>query len=120
MAKSFYAVMIHWDSSPTDAKVAEIDQTLGVLGDWLRFGGHNWLLWSESSAHDIFQLLAGRLAQKDSELIVKWDPHSYAGWAPKWVEDWVTERRDGSMRLVSPPAKPPLPPYFPPFDAKKS
>ncbi|SDT17792.1 hypothetical protein [Bradyrhizobium canariense] len=104
MAKSFYAVMIRWDILPTEAKVSEIDATLGVLGDWLRFGGHNWLIWSESTPSQIYAALAGKLSQKDSELIVNFDPNSYSGWAPKWVDDWITQRRDGALKVISPPS----------------
>jgi hypothetical protein len=112
MPKSFYAVLIRWDAAPTDAKVEEIDATLGEFGDWLRFGGHNWLVWSDSTPRQIYVALSGKLSQKDSELIMAFDPNSYSGWAPKWVDAWIVERRDGSLRVITPPH----PPYFPPFD----
>jgi hypothetical protein len=108
MAKSFYAVLIRWDILPTDAKVKEIDETLGVLGDWLRFGGHNWVVWSESTPARIYAALSGKLSQKDSELVLKFDPNDYSGWAPKWVDDWIAQRRDGAMRVISPPFPPSL------------
>jgi hypothetical protein len=112
MAKNFYAVLIRWNNAPTDAKITEIDEALGTTSDWLRFGGHNWILWTESSAVQIYASLAAKLSQNDSELVLKFDPYDYSGWAPKWVDDWIVQRRDGALRLINPPAPPSLSSFF--------
>lgn len=117
MAKSFYAILIRWNEAPIDSRIGEIDNVLGVLGDWVRFSGYNWIVWSDSTAGQIYQALTGKLTQSDSELVVKFDPNAYSGWAPKWIDDWITERRDGSMRVVN--ALTSTSPLFPPFDPKR-
>lgn len=120
MAETFYAVMIHWHSPPTDEKVKEIDDVLSYLGDWLRFGGSNWLLWSDITAHGVYQTLATKLSQKDSELVVKFDPHTYAGWAPKWVDAWIVERRDKEKPALLERPLPWDPPPSLPWEPKKN
>jgi hypothetical protein len=116
MAKTFYAVLIRWNAQPSDAKIKEIDEALGSTADWLRFGGHNWIVWTESSPVQIYASLAAKLSQNDSELVLKFDPYDYSGWAPKWVDDWIVQRRDGALRVISPPAPPPSLSSF--FDPK--
>jgi hypothetical protein len=94
MASNLYMISVNWIVTPqTTENIAAIDKILGELGDWLRFSGSCWLIVSEKTSADIFRAMGNFLKKDDCEIIAKIDPSTVNGWAPKWIDDWITARR---------------------------
>lgn len=88
-----YAIMINWSGDRlNEENIKKVDNAFSSIGDWLRFSGSGWLLITERTANDIYHLLAAFLVKTDNELIFKVDPGDYAGFAPKWINEWLETR----------------------------
>jgi hypothetical protein len=114
MPKSFYGIMVRWNTEPTMANINAVDAALGKIGDWVRFSGANWLIWTDETAVPIYSELRSVLTQNDSEIVLKLDPSDYTGWAPPWIDEWIKVRAQGGnalANLFSPPL--PLSPWKP-------
>jgi hypothetical protein len=105
--KKLYAILIRWVATPATLENFEkIDKALAPFGSWLRFSGYGWLLETERTALDVFHVLAGILRKDDSELVIRIDPNDYAGWAFKWVDEWVSQKGSKPASLQASSSKP--------------
>jgi hypothetical protein len=94
MSTNFYLVTIYWNKTPmTFENVSKADAIFGVAGDWLRFSGSAWVVISDKTAHEIDRALRTILTDDDHDVVVKFNPHEMAGWAPAWVDQWIIARR---------------------------
>lgn len=94
MAKNLFIVTIRWVTTPlTQENLLQIDNLLTGCGDWLRFSGTVWLLDTNKSAEQVFQVLGTFLKKDDSELIVRADLNDFSGWCQKWVNDWLQTKK---------------------------
>jgi hypothetical protein len=78
--------------------VQKIDSALGHFGDWFRFSGGAWLIWSDVNEQVLYGCLKSQLAIGDSFLVVRFDSNSYAGWGPGEIDQWVNARK---LKLIS-------------------
>jgi hypothetical protein len=106
--KKLYAVLIRWVASPASSEnFDKVDKALGSIGVWLRFSGYGWLVETEKSALEIFHVLANILRKDDSEIVIRVDPEDYAGWAFKWVDEWIAQKgRKPAASLQAASSKP--------------
>jgi hypothetical protein len=94
MSKSFFMVSINWIATPQTAEnIKALDDVFGRVGDWLRFSGTCWVVVTDKTSQDIFTELSKFLKKDDCEIIAKIDPSTVNGWAPKWIDNWITSRR---------------------------
>lgn len=94
----------------TTENVAKIDAILGVAGDWLRFSGTTWILFSDRSRIEIGSAIRTALTPEDSDLTAAVDPDDLYGWAPGWIEEWIIERTRQQMdqiptKTIGPPSR---------------
>jgi hypothetical protein len=90
-----YSINIRWISTAhTDANIQKMDLAIGQAGDWLRFNGFTWLVWTNANANqlnDLVRKVASHL--DDSVLVIAVDPSDFNGWAPQWVWEWINSKR---------------------------
>jgi hypothetical protein len=86
-----YLVSLRW--LETEMKPEMIDAVLGSLGDWFRFNGYTWFVWTDSTMWQVDIAVRARLTAKDSVLIIRVDPSEYAGIAPEWVWNWLKSKQ---------------------------
>lgn len=77
-----------------------MDTALTQAGDWIRFTGYNWLIWTNFSASDITKLARSVLKHpEDSVLVIAVDPRDYSGWAAPWVWQWIDSKTNPAIGL---------------------
>src|SRR2546425_7598082 len=59
---------------------------------WLRWNAFTWLIRTERTANEWYEILRQRISRDDSLLIVRADLSERFGWAPEWVWDWIDDK----------------------------
>jgi hypothetical protein len=62
-------------------------------GDWLRFNAYTWLVWTDKTVEEWYEILRHHITQADQVLIGPIDLKERAGWSQKWVWDWIDRAR---------------------------
>lgn len=70
-----------------------VDMVLGFKGDWIRFNGYTWLIWTDANAEQITVSVKQLLKPQDSILVTAVDLNDYYGWAPPWVWSWIAGKK---------------------------
>jgi hypothetical protein len=86
-----YSLNIRWVKTPISPEI--VDVVLSEAGDWLRFDGWSWLVYTPRTAHDITNALRPKLSPEDGILIIACDANDYSGFAQQWVWDWINKYR---------------------------
>jgi hypothetical protein len=89
MMAGLYMIGIHWDGPP---KAAALETALSTVGNWLRFDQSVYFLRTQNNASVIYAAIATVLVKADYEIVSKIDESDLAGWAPKWINDWLAGR----------------------------
>jgi hypothetical protein len=93
-------VTIRWiDTVLTVEKLAQVDATLERRGEWLRFHGYTWLVWTTSTPAEISSDLRTLIKPNDSIMVLSADPQYAGGWAPEWVWKWLLEKTNQQNAL---------------------
>jgi len=87
-----YMVAIRWVTTKTDAQM--MDGVMGSVGDWFRWNAMTYFVQSNRSPTDIRFAVMSRLSPSDSVLVVEASTAGVDGWAPQWVWDWFSSRRN--------------------------
>ncbi len=74
-------------------KINELLPTFNHALDWVRYAPNCWIVWTTSSAEKWYDRLKPHLTDNDHMLIVTLNLQDYSGWLPKWVLDWISEKR---------------------------
>ena len=61
--------------------------------DWLRFNAKTWVVWTDKTAVDWYNLLRPFITKKDELFIFGLDPSERYGWGEKMVWDWFDRKR---------------------------
>jgi len=94
MTEKMYLVGIRWVGSPM--RPERVDNALSTFGDWFRYSGTTWFVWSDARANTISDALRARLESSDSLVVVRVDPTEAAGWAPSQVWEWLKSKAPAS------------------------
>ncbi len=99
MAK-LYAVSVRWIGTPANAEnVGKMDAAIGTTGDWIRFNGWTWLVWTQNSAEQVSSAIRRVIPHdEDSLLVIACDPNDFNGYAAPWIWEWLRNKR-GSASL---------------------
>jgi hypothetical protein len=89
MAK-LYAINLRWVR--TQMNVGLIDGVLNQHGDWIRFNGWTWYIYTLSDANRIVESIRAVLLPEDSILVAQIAEAPVGGWAPQWVWDWFNPK----------------------------
>lgn len=73
-------------------KTTELEPVFDQLGNWARFNGWSWFVFTEKTPKEIYNVLVSQIANDDSVLILRADPSNPQGWAPKWLWEWLSAR----------------------------
>src|SRR5262249_42267241 len=88
-SEKLYGVAVTWSQSGK-IEPQRISDALSPLGDWYRFNGMFWLLWTNlGSAEEVQGELRKSLTLDESVLIARIDLSDYHGWASKQTWDWL-------------------------------
>ncbi|MCW3062112.1 MAG: hypothetical protein JWQ02_3933 [Capsulimonas sp.] len=102
MEKIFLLINIVWKKTPmTIENVEKVETALGNFGDWFRFNGTTWFLYTDLNEHVLYGALSTVLTREDYFIVTRFDPATYAGWGPGNVDDWVRNRQ---LKLIQPPS----------------
>ncbi len=76
-----YSINIRWIKTPqTLAAIERMDATIQTAGDWIRFNGFTWLVWTNADAAYLTSLVRQVVPfPEDSVLIVAVDPSDWGG-----------------------------------------
>ncbi len=74
-------------------KVSELEPIFNVAVDWLRYAPNCWIVWTTSDAGKWFSRLKPKLGPDDTMLIIRVDPNERNGWLPKWIWEWLQQKR---------------------------
>lgn len=109
----YLTVVIAFAPSST-IKTKELEPLMAsISGDWLRYAGNAWVLWTAYTAHECTQRIRQQLAPLDHVLVVGLDMHDKDGWQPRWVWDWLNKERPVTNPIMPPPYWTPPPPPLP-------
>ncbi len=61
--------------------------------DWLRFNSFTWLIWTDKTVDEWYEILRFHITREDNVMIFPIDLKDRAGWAEKWVWDWIDRPR---------------------------
>lgn len=95
MAFRAYSINIRWVKTPMNVVALEAALTNSMAGgDWVRFSGFTYFIWTQISAEKISGIVRTVLKEKeDTVLVAAVDLTDCNGWAPGWIWDWLNERR---------------------------
>jgi hypothetical protein len=85
-----YMLAVRWLSS--ELKPERIDIALGGIGDWFRYNGSTWFVYTDQSAQQISQAVRVMLASNDSIVVIRADPGEISGWAPPDMWNWLQSK----------------------------
>ena len=91
MTRGLYVIAIRWIRTPLNPPF--VDGLLTPLGDWVRFNGFTWLLWTDRKAHGIYEQLKPNFQTEDTILVLKCDPRDFQGWAAPWIGKWLEDKK---------------------------
>jgi hypothetical protein len=91
----FYVITISWVSSAhmTLENVQKIEAALTHFGQWFRFSGSTWIIWTDVSEQVLYGAIKLQITVEDSFLITKFDADQYTGWGPTELQEWLNERK---------------------------
>lgn len=95
-------------SFPGVPKMRDLEPAFDVLGDWVRYGATNWILWTDKPASEIVQRLVPSLDPQDNLFVAGIQTFDTFGRMPPWVWHWmsakhVAEFQTGQGLLNNPP-----------------
>ena len=61
--------------------------------DWLRLNAFLWVIWTDKTVDEWYEILRHHITQKDNVMIFPIDLKERAGWAEKWVWEWIDRAR---------------------------
>jgi hypothetical protein len=73
---------------------AEIEKTLDMALDWMRYAPNCWLVYTNSSPQKWFERIHLAVKPDESVFIVKVDIKQRQGRLPKWAWDWMNQPRE--------------------------
>lgn len=85
-----YLVALRWVSGKN--KLEAVDTALDEIGDWFRFNGYTWLVWTDFESSLIRSAILPRLDTADSLLIIKLDGRGVDGFAPPMLWEWLNPK----------------------------
>ncbi len=90
MAK-LYTVSVRWVKTPMNLQ--SMDNALRPVGDWIRFNGYLWLVWTDQRPDQITAAVRSvATSAEDSVLVIASDPADFGGWAAPWVWEWIRSK----------------------------
>jgi hypothetical protein len=95
-----YQISVRWVA--TDIDPPRIDAVLSQHGDWIRYSGMQWLVWTDTKAIALSNSIQHVLTPADSILVLAVDlrDHDIGGWAAPWVWNWIASKTQPSGLLV--------------------
>ena len=92
--RQLFLITTRWVKTPiTAALLQTVDNILTGHGEWIRFHGQTWFVWTESSLSKVASDIRPLVQAEDSLLVLPVDPIQFDGWAPKWVWEWLDDKR---------------------------
>lgn len=85
-----YCVSFRWLKTPM--KTTEFEPIFTRIGDWIRFNGWQWFVWTSSTPDQIYEAFRTQLNTEDNILIVQVDPAGARGWSQPWIWDWFNSK----------------------------
>lgn len=90
-----YAINVRWVKTTQDEKtIQRVDTAIHKAGDWVRFNGFTWLVWTSANAIQLTALVRNIVTDpEDSVLVIGADPSDFYGWAPNWIWEWLRDKQ---------------------------
>jgi len=88
----FLAVLLHLADGVLRNEKFDAVFTQHAL-DWLRFNSFIWLIWTDKSVEEWYEIMRHQITPQDQVLIFRIDLKERAGWSQKWVWDWIDRPR---------------------------
>lgn len=75
---------------PWDYRI--VDNAISRHGDWIRFHGFQWFLWTASTKLQVSETLNSSLLPGDQFIITSIEATAAQGMAPDWVWSWINDK----------------------------
>jgi hypothetical protein len=75
-----------------DTAPERIDRLLSKYGDWLRYNGETWFVYTDAPSQLLMEDLRRELSSRDSALVMRVEPRDFAGWVPSNVRFWLQSK----------------------------
>ena len=62
-------------------------------GDWLKVDTGTWIVWTDKSVLDWYNILIPFMTQADYIIIYRVDFSERYGWAQQWIWEWIDRKR---------------------------
>jgi hypothetical protein len=94
-----YVVAVRWVSGIWQGE--KVDAALTPFGDWHRYNGHTWLVWTDQPPIAITTAVRAVLPSSESVLTLRLDTSAIDGWAPQMTWDWIHSKTTQNAMLMS-------------------
>jgi hypothetical protein len=94
---------------PGVPKMRDLEPIFTGLGDWVRYGQTNWLLWTDFEIPTIYQHLAAHLDIGDNVFIADVEKDRFVGRLQPWIWSWIKSKMPDVVTIPGLPSLP-LPP----------
>lgn len=85
----FIHIGFHFAGVP---KVRDLEPAMTIIGDWIRYSTLSWIVWTEKSPADIYQLIQRSMDINDQFLIAKIEPTDLIGNVSPWIWTWMNSK----------------------------
>lgn len=94
MAKKYVHIGINWIGPPKTEEIHQLVMAPNAAEDWIKYGGNSWIVYSQYDQNAWAEYLRPHIRTADTLLIYEIvNLHQSAGWAPKWLWDWINRPR---------------------------
>jgi hypothetical protein len=92
VAATFLHVGFNFEERPE--KVKGLIPIFNEAIDWVRYAPNSWILWTDKTPLEWYNLLKPHVHRDDSIFICVIDIKQRSGWLPKVIWDWINKPRN--------------------------
>ena len=96
MAQPRFLLATFWamDHRTMVARSAGIMEALKNVNDWLRFNPYTYLIWTDKSPSELYELLRRHITPDDQVIVAGVDLlRERYGWSQQWIWEWIDKHR---------------------------
>lgn len=87
---------------PGVIKMRDLEPVFHGLGDWVRYAGTSWLLWSEKSSAEVMGAIVPAIDPTDNVFITPVDMNDFIGRQPSWIWEWMRSKAPDNPVITDP------------------
>lgn len=89
--RRLYSISITWHDA-SRANLIAVDTALGNLGDWIRFSGFQWFIYTDAQQQRISNEVLNAGANAQFCVVAALTPEMAQGFAPPWIWSWLNDK----------------------------